>query len=297
MKEDFFKQYPYLCDIFFLNKNTRIEQSEVAAKELISPYRLDFMAKLLWIEAFEGRFDKADADKIYEAHLQAFSNGMMVEPGQPEKKGLNSYSAMFSRICTEVKEIHGELMEFGDPIPVDGKHMAMDGAHRISAAIFYEKRVPIYQVFKEIPNKYDYRFFQRKYLDEEYILEMVEKYVSVRECRLYLLQKNQLKRSLREKIYKECAPIYMKKMLSGELVLIIDRNWVEKYGNEELVDKWVGSRYVEGTDAIINLINSLKQELLMCEKGYECKKRLAIFMGMCWNRLKVRVKRLLGRPV
>ena len=72
MKEDFFKQYPYLCDIFFINKNTRIEQNEVAAKELISPYRLDFMAKLLWIEAFEGRFDKTDADKLYEAHLQAF---------------------------------------------------------------------------------------------------------------------------------------------------------------------------------------------------------------------------------
>ena len=54
---------------------------------------------------------------------------------------------------------------------------------------------------------------------------------------------------------------------------------------------------MEGTDAIINLINSLKQELLICEKGYECKKRLAIFMGMCWKRLKVRVKRLLGRPV
>ena len=100
-----------------------------------------------------------------------------------------------------------------------------------------------------------------------------------------------------EKIYKECAPVYMKKMLSGELMLIIDHDWVKKYGNEDLVDKWAGSKYVEGTDAIINLINSRKQQLLMREKGYECKKRIIIFMGMCWNRLKVRVKRLLGRPI
>ena len=35
MKEDFFKQYPYLCDTFFINKNKRIEQNAVAAKELI----------------------------------------------------------------------------------------------------------------------------------------------------------------------------------------------------------------------------------------------------------------------
>ena len=69
MKDDFFKQYPYLCSTFSINKNTKIERKTVEAGELISPDRLDFMAKLLWIEAFEGRGDKAEADKLYEAHF------------------------------------------------------------------------------------------------------------------------------------------------------------------------------------------------------------------------------------
>lgn len=296
MKDDFFKQYPYLCDTFFISKNTEIEKDEAAAEELISPYRLDFMAKLLWIEALEGKADQAQADQLYEAHLLAFSNGLMIEPGQAGKKGLERYCAAFSRICAGMREAEGELVKLGDPIPVDGKHMPMDGAHRISAAIYYKKRLPVYRVHKVIPNKYDYRFFQKRYLDEAYILMMVETYVSMRNCRLYMFEKK-MDRGFCRRVYKECAPVYMKKVISGELLLVVDCGWIEKSGKAAQLDSWLGDHYVKETDAILGELAAWREKLLIHENGYACKKRMGTLGGRCWNRFRTCVKRLLGRPV
>lgn len=297
MKDDFFKQYPYLCDTFYINKHTRVEEDTVAAEELISPYRLDYMAKLLWIEASERTFDKIDAVKLYEAHLLAFSNGMMIEPGQSEKRGLDRYCTTFSRICAGMRETEDELVKMGNPIPVDGKRMAMDGAHRISAAIYYKKRLPVYRVYKVIPNKYDYRFFQRRYLEEEYILTMVAKYASMRSCRLYIFGKKEAGRDFCRRVYRECAPVYMKRAVSGELLLMIDCGWMEKGGKSEQLYQWLGNNYEEKKDAILCELEVWKERLLIHERGYACKKRLGMLWGRCWNRFKTCAKRLIGRPV
>ena len=189
------------------------------------------------------------------------------------------------------------MVEIGDPIPVDGKHMAMDGAHRISAAIYYKKRLSIYQVYKIIPNKYDYRFFQRKYLDEEYILTMVEKYTSMRNCRLYIFEKGKIRRKFCKQIYRESAPVYMKKVSSGELLLLIDCDWVKKYGNPDWIYKCLGNNYVEGECKIDRELENWKEKLLIHERGYSYKKRLGLLWGRCWNRFKVFAKKLLGRPI
>ena len=297
MKDDFFKQYPYLCSTFSINKNTKIEQKNVEARELISPYRLDFMTKLLWIEAFEGRLDKAEADKLYETHLQAFSNGTMLEPGKPEKRGLNRYFDTFSRICSMVRETKCETIEIGDPIPVDGKYMAMDGSHRICSAIFYGKRVPIFQVYKEIPNKYDFLFFRKHYLGEADILKMVKKYVSLCECRLFLLDKAYAHRRLIKKIYHQCAPVYMRKIKSGECFVIVDRTWTERYTNAGLTEELLGTQFVEGAEAILNCLADQEEELLKQDFLYEYRKKWGIFYKMNWEFLKRRIKQLLGKPV
>ena len=297
MKDDFFKQYPYLCSTFSINKNTKIERKTVEAGELISPYRLDFMAKLLWIEAFEGRGDKAEADKLYEAHLQAFSSGTMVEPGKPEKKGLNRYYDSFSKICSVVRETECETIEYGDPIPVDGKYMAMDGSHRICAAVFYEKKVPIYQVFRAIPNKYDYLFFQNRYLGETDILKMVKKYVSLCECRLFLLDKAYANRRRIKKIYRECAPVYMRKIKSCECFVIIDRNWIERYTNPWVTEELLGTQFVEGTEAILECISDREAELLKRDSLYEYRKKWGMFCKKHLEFFKRRIKQLLGKPV
>ena len=296
MCADFFRQYPYLCDTFSISYKTRVELDAVDAGELLSPYRIDFMAKLLWIEACHGTYDRVEAEKIYKAHLLAFSNHLMTEPGQPGKKGFDSYCDRFRSICTAASTA-GDLLEIGDPIPVDSKNMAMDGAHRISAAVYYQKRVPVYRVAKEIPNRYDYHFFRKRYLEENYLLEMVEKYVTLRPCRLYLFQRGELKSSLRKRVVKECAPVYMKKMWSKEVWIILDITWLENNGKIRRAEELLGNHYLEGTQNILLCMNARRRDLLMQERGYLYKKRLGIYCGMCWAYFKVLGTRLLGRPV
>lgn len=297
MSVDFFSQYPYLCDTFFISGKTKITLDEVDAEDLISPYRIDLMAKLLWIEAYHGTYDREEAEQIYEDHLLAFSNHRMTEWGQPEKCGIHRYRATFQRLLAAVSETAGGRMEIGDPIPVDGKNMAMDGGHRISAAVFYKKRVPIYRVAKEIPNRYDYRFFQKRFMEEKYLLRMVEKYVTLRNCRLYIVQDRGMKKWLRKKIDRECAPVYVKRMQSTEVWILLDATWLQRSGKTGRAEELLGNRYVEGTRNILCMINARRNDLLMHTRGYACKKKLGIFCGMCWEYFKVLAKRILGRPV
>lgn len=296
MKDDFFEQYPYLCDTFRINSDTTIEEGEVEAVDLFSPYRLDFMAKLLQIEAADGNYKQSLADKVYEEHLLAFSR-WLEEPGQTEKKGIESYLHAFKEICAAIKNTDKTLIELGNPIPIDGKHMAMDGAHRICAAAYYGKKVPVYQVHKEIPNKYDFLFFRKRHLDEVYILELVKKYVLMRECRLYLLNEVQGYSKLKKRIYRKCAPVYMKRISSGEVYIIIDRTWMKQYGDENMAEELLGTHFIDGAKAILNCLESEEAELTKQSRLYKQRKRIGIRHRKCWEYMKKSMKQLLGKPI
>lgn len=296
MRDDFFKQYPYLCDTFHINSDTTIEEGEIEALDLFSPYRLDFMAKLLQMDAADGNYEQSLADKLYEEHLLAFSS-WLAEPGQPEKKGIDSYLHAFEEICANIKNTEKTLINIGDPIPIDGKHMAMDGSHRICAAAYYGKKVPVYQVHKEIPNKYDFLFFRNRHLDEAYILELIKKYVSMRECRLYLFHEGKGYSKLRKRIYKKCAPVYMKRVSSGEVYIIIDRSWMKQYGNENMAEELLGTHFIDGAKAILNCLESEETKLAKQGRLYKHRKRFDIRYRKCWEYMKRSMKQLLGKPI
>lgn len=297
MSADFFIQYPYLCDTFFISRKTKVVLDEVDAGELISPYRMDLMAKLLWILACHGAYDRQEAERIYEDHLLAFSHHRMREWGQQEKCGIEQYRDTFQSICTAVRETKSSRIQVGYPIPVDGKQMAMDGAHRISAAIYYHKRVPIYRVSKVIPNKYDYHFFRKRYMEEGYLLRMVEKYVTLRTCRLYMFRNRELNKILGTQIDRECAPVYVKKIRAGETWILLDEEWLERNGKVRQAEKLLGNRFLRGTEVILQTINERRSDLLMQGCGYTCRKKIGVFCGRHWDGVKILVKRLLGRPV
>lgn len=296
MKEAFFEQYPYLCDTFHITKKVRIEKGEIEASGLISPYRLDFMAKLLLLDSFDGKYEQKQAAKLYEEHLLKFSNHLMMEPGQCDKKGLACYWNTFQEIRSRLQYTDEEVLDMGNPIPIDGKHMAMDGAHRISAAIYYGKKIGIYQVNKRIRNKYDFLFFRKRCLREDYIVEMVKKYVSMRSCRLYRLKKTQVNRRLRKKIYKEASPVYMKQ-LPKELVVIVDTDWLEQFGEKRGIEDLPGTDYLKETADILRFLDNRQQELTGQGRFYKYKSKWRIFWRKNWSYSKIKIKQLLGKPV
>lgn len=296
MQSDFFEQYPYLCDTFFISKKTKITKQEIDAEELISPYRFDFMAKLLWLDSIHGKYDRHSAQSLYEAHLLAFSNYLVVEPGQSEKKGLDCYYTTFQNIHSAVSEMNDQIIRIGNPIPVDGKNMPLDGAHRISTALYFNKRVEIYRVDKMIHNKYDFLFFRKRCLHEKYLLEMVEKYISMHICRLYCIQKTQSSRSKMKKVYNQCAPVYIKKMKSGEWIVILDGIWSEKNGGYETAEQLLGNRFIEGQKEIASWIEKNRVEISAQKRWYKYSEKWKVFFGKFLVCLKRAIKRLLRKP-
>ncbi|MFW5650785.1 MAG: lipopolysaccharide biosynthesis protein [Acetivibrio ethanolgignens] len=232
-----FEQYPYLCATFRLKKSMKIRRKEVSAESLISPYRLDLMAKLLLLTAKNGTYDRKRADDLYKKHLEAFSNRLMIESGQNEKRGLQKYLDTFEQIASTTREDSNTLVQLGNPIPVDAKYMAMDGAHRISTAIFYEKRLLVYLFDKKLPNKYDFLFFRKRFLAETYIIEMAKKYVDMRKCCLYTLPAGILEDKEFRKIYDEYAPVYMKKLNSGKIIMLLDCQWIKEHGEGSKIEE------------------------------------------------------------
>ena len=263
---------------------------------MISPYRLDFMAKLLWLEALNGKYDKQRAKCLYEAHLLAFSNYLLVEPGQPDKKGLHCYYNSFREIHSVIQEMENELVELGDPIPVDGKRMAMDGAHRISTAIYFKKNIEVYEVDKIIPNQYDFLFFRKRCLREKYLLEMVEKYISVRVCRLYRIESDKARGSLLKKIYKLCAPVYMKKMETGEYAVLIDCLWIEENERRQTMKQLLGDSFMEGKEKIAGWIEENRAALCAQTRWFNYRKNWKKCSGKLFGYLKAKIKWLIRKP-
>lgn len=296
MRDSFFEQYPYLADVFRIRKNTGIKLDVVDAKELISPFRLDFMAKLIWLKSINGAYDKETANQLYEAHLRAFLGNRMEEPGQEGKCGLEKYLDVFHRIYETVRESEGEQTRLGDPIPVDAKGMAMDGAHRIAVSIYFDKAISVYRVGKVIPNKYDFRYFRKRFLGEENILDMVNQYLLYSPCRLYVLPERRLRRRTAKRIYNELAPVYMKKTLSKEWIILIDYNVSVNSEGWESLRMMLGD-YTDEPNLIGKELEKRKEALLKQRRGYPVRRYFGVRLRELWDMIKRRGKKLLGKPI
>ena len=220
MYQDFHKQYPYLCEINGFNESTVIREEEIEARKLIHPCRLDFMAKLLYLDGMEDEIENPGKD-IYEKHLIAFSDGRMIEKGQEGKKGLQKYMDTFRSLWESVSKYEGEILDIWPSVPVDSGYLAVDGAHRVSCAIKAQKKIRVYYIHFEAPEycRYNFLYCRKKYLDEHYILEMVKKYCSIRQTSLIV--SSEADNKIWEKIYHSYTPVYMNRV-KGQTIAVFD---------------------------------------------------------------------------
>ena len=215
------KEYPYLCEVNNLNQNTNICEETIYAEELIHPWRLDFMAKLLFLDGICDAKMQAAGEEIYKKHLIAFSNGTLAEKGQKDKKGFGKYYDTFYSLwnyCSEEKE---QIVEKWPSVPVDRDYLPMDGAHRIACAIKNKKQIKIYHIDFVAPEycRYDFKYWRAQFLDEHYIVEMVKKYCAVRPVRLLEIEDGSQR--LCEAIYGSCVPVYMN-LIGSKTIVVLD---------------------------------------------------------------------------
>lgn len=160
-----------------VKNNWNIDDSTEFSIEVVDPHvlltteRIDLGAKLIYIESFIENKDMDIADSIYKRHIEAFSLGEYIEPGDSNKESYEDFVSAFNQLIYSF-----QCCGFNDKeslIPVGDNNVILDGAHRTACAIYFNTKVTIIR-FKGIKVLFDYHFFSDRYLNQYYLQRMAE---------------------------------------------------------------------------------------------------------------------------
>lgn len=134
--------------------------------------RFDLGFKLFYIEmqSKEGAF----AREMYREHIRAFSLGTFTELGQMHKNNLEDYIDSFHNTLKDV-ELNGfDAKKTLIPLSINGS--IINGAHRISSAIYMRKNVACVRLNLPCP-RYDYKFFYERKVSEKFLDAAANKFI------------------------------------------------------------------------------------------------------------------------
>lgn len=137
--------------------------SDVEPQTLINHRRFDIMAKYIYGKFYEEKLNSNWGLRLYEDHIWVFNN--YDEDDGSGKKGIESFVSSFNNTLKSVKEdgFDGNI----SLIPTDENNVPIDGAHRVAAALLYDKKLKTVNIRGNTTN-YNYEFFKRKGLLEKW---------------------------------------------------------------------------------------------------------------------------------
>lgn len=157
----------------------------IEANKLLTPRRIDLVAKYIYIESYVNKYNDTWAKRLYEAHIEAFSGGNFTEPNNPQKNSIDMYEKCFNELIENIK--NGGLDSNVSAVPVSADNQITDGAHRTSVALYYNLQVPVKKNVEQAKYIYDYRFFRNQLLDEKYLQFMAYKYILLKPKTTYIM--------------------------------------------------------------------------------------------------------------
>jgi hypothetical protein len=177
----------------------------VQPSKLISYNRLDLAIKILYLQMSEYK-DVLFAKELYIKHLNAFSLGVFVEPGNIEKNSVARYLEDFEVIYRSI--LDDGIDETRSIIPLSIGGTISNGSHRVSSSYMAKKNVPT--VSLNIPqDQYDYKFFSQRGMSEQDIETSVTKFIELADnCYIALIwpsaqgQQNELDKLIPNIIYQ-----------------------------------------------------------------------------------------------
>lgn len=163
----------YIAETYNLDINGDYEVVELDARKLINGNRLDIMAKLLYIESSE--HNTTYGKQIYIEHLGAMTKHSFVEAGNLYKDSPKRFIEVFDKTIFSIRK--DGFCKSKLPVPIDLNNQILDGAHRVAAAIYFNKKIKVVKLPIKARDKYNYKFFEDMAIDDKYIGEMVQKYI------------------------------------------------------------------------------------------------------------------------
>lgn len=140
-----------------VGNSKNFEVSEVDPLTLISSKRFDIIAKYIYGKFKENNWESDWGTRLYEDHIWVFNN--YDEDDESGKKGIKSFINSFNNTLASIKEKGFD--ENVSVLPIGKNNEPLDGAHRVSAALLYNKKVKVIKLENSEAN-YDYAFFKKK---------------------------------------------------------------------------------------------------------------------------------------
>ena len=151
-----------------LKKRNKIRIFEANSTNLISKYRYDVFIKYYYVKNYLERNNYMLAKKIYTNHIKSFNN--FLEP-DGKKSGPDEFIKRFDILINDIKE-HGIDKTI---IPITKNGEIIDGAHRLSVALYLKLKVK-FAIFDLLDANYNRDFFIRRGFNIKYA-EIIDKEV------------------------------------------------------------------------------------------------------------------------
>lgn len=157
-----------------LSIEDRHETTRVQARDLLTPARLDVMAKYIYAVHKQLPGDSSWGAHVYREHLKVWN-----EFKESDASGKTSFDAY----CRSYDDLLAGMARSGfDPnlglVPVGSDGTIVDGAHRLAAALAYGRSVDIVR-FRYDPPRYDYAYFRERGLTSEILDDMALQYCAL----------------------------------------------------------------------------------------------------------------------
>ncbi|MBP2114404.1 hypothetical protein [Paenibacillus silagei] len=261
----------YFCESHNIDLNKEYEIEEIDASDLIVSERIDLIAKIKYIEFREKGYDLTYIKKLYSAHIEAFSDGTYIEPGNEAKNSIEDYLDTFDSLIDDIKK--QGINPDKSVIPVGKNNTILDGAHRIAIAAYFKQKVPVIR-FNDLSVSYGTSFFENRLLDNEYIDYLVTEYCKIKKniyfsCIWPVVYNEMDNNVIEELIGKYATLIYKKKVkLSYEG---LQNFMIQIYSSQQ----WTGNlknRYSgihSKVEACFNKHGYISVYILECKDGLE----------------------------
>lgn len=145
---------------------------EKDSRSLLTNNRLDISFKLFYLK-YKSKNPKL-AEEIYKRHIEAFTLGKFIEPGNKDKSSFSKYLDEFHKIYKEINLKGFEVSKSIVPLSKNGS--IADGSHRVASSIFLKKNVYCLPIDSEIPS-YDYTFFKSRNISEQTLDKVTRSYI------------------------------------------------------------------------------------------------------------------------
>lgn len=139
--------------------------------ELVVPRRADLMAKYIYAKFREWNVDCDFGLKTYYEHLRVW-NGFC--EAYPPKRNFEDFLNSYHSVLDSIKQ-EGYNTNL-PPIPLDSYDNPCNGAHRISACLFYKKKAFCRQGPEKLCLDFSFDFFRKRNLDPIYLDAMALQY-------------------------------------------------------------------------------------------------------------------------